>query len=501
MRINFDDIFKRKKELSRFFTEGSYKFKLVEVVSRNFLENNTHSDWNSNNRNNILFWGDNFSVMAYLLNNGWAETIDLIYIDPPFFTGNVFRVKNKKGENTQLNLRGVDQLAYVDKWRGGLMTYLTYMYDRLFLMKELLAETGSLYIHLDWHISHYIKVLLDDIFGYDNFRREIIWNVGSVSGFKSKVEGWVRQHDVILYYTKSDEYTFNKQFLPYKEEYIKKMFRYVDENGRRYRKRRGGRQYLDESKGMPIGDVWNDIISFQTATQAHEYVNFETQKPEKLLARIVKASSNENDLVADFFLGSGTTIVVAEKLHRKWIGSDISKVAIYLTKKRLLRLNQQVEVKNERNKSYESYNPQPLLFNVFYGDFSINDYAKKGNEQWTKNLTLTFNIEIIQEHKTVTLTFSSISADFEKDGEHLSYATTCKPEIRQYLDYWAIDWNFNGNWFNNNWASFKIGKDKNITLDVQHQYEHSGKYTIKIEALDIFGNYGAREYQIVVKRD
>ncbi len=125
---------------------------------------------------------------------------------------------------------------------------------------------------------------------------KIIWNDGSISGFKSQVKGWMRQHDNILYYTKSEIFTFNKQYTPYKDEYIKKMFRYQDENGRLYRKRRGGKQYLDDKPGNTIGDVWNDIYSFQTITRSKEYLGYPTQKPEKLLEHIVLASSNEGDL-------------------------------------------------------------------------------------------------------------------------------------------------------------------------------------------------------------
>jgi adenine specific DNA methylase Mod len=200
---------------------------------------------------------------------------------------------------------------------------------------RVLKKSGSFYCHCDPNASFEIKLLCDKIFGKSNFRREIIWNVGSVSGFKSQVKGWVRQHDNILFYTKSDEFCFNKQYTPYKEEYIKKMFRYKDENGLLYRKRRGGRQYLNDKPGNAIGDVWNDIYSFQTTTRSKEYLGYPTQKPEKLLERIILASSNEGDLVADFFCGTGTTLAVATKLKRNWIGVDNNPKAIDLCKKRL----------------------------------------------------------------------------------------------------------------------------------------------------------------------
>ena len=176
-------------------------------------------------------------------------------------------------------------------------------------------------------------MVMDEVFGYDNFRREIIWNSGSVSGFKSRANGWVRQHDTLLYYNKGKEFTFNKIYLPYKEDYLKKMFKYKDKDGRVYRKRRGGKQYLDESKGMSIGDVWV-ILSLQTATQSKEAMGYPTQKPEALLERIIKASSNEGDVVLDPFCGCGTTIVTSNDLNRHWIGIDMNNIAIQTIIKR-----------------------------------------------------------------------------------------------------------------------------------------------------------------------
>jgi DNA modification methylase len=260
---------------------------------------------------NSVYLSDNLDFLRKLEDN----FIDLIYIDPPFFSG-------------------VDYKEFSDLWKS-IDDYIKYMELRLREIFRVLKHTGSFYLHCDASAVFDLKLLCDEIFGKNNFRREIIWNVGSVSGFKSQVKGWVRQHDNILYYTKSDQFTFIKQYLPYKEEYIKKMFRYKDEEGRLYRKRRGGRQYLDEKPGNLVGDVWNDIYSFQTRTRSKKYTGYPTQKPEKLLERIILASSKEGDLVADFFCGTGTTIVVANKFNRKWIGTDINPIAIELCKKRL----------------------------------------------------------------------------------------------------------------------------------------------------------------------
>jgi len=244
-----------------------------------------------------------------------SEFIDLIYIDPPFYSG-------------------VDYNEFSDIW-GSLEDYLNFIRVRINEMYRVLKNSGSFYCHCDANAGFDLKLLCDKIFGRHNFRREIIWNVGSVSGFKSQVKGWVRQHDTILFYSKSNDFTFNKLYIPYKQDYIKKMFRYKDENGRIYRKRRGGKQYLDEKPGNLLGDVWNDIYSYQTRTRSKEYLGYPTQKPIKLLERIILASSNEGDIVADFFCGTGTTLAAAKKLKRKWIGIDNNPKAIELCKRRL----------------------------------------------------------------------------------------------------------------------------------------------------------------------
>ena len=260
---------------------------------------------------NTVYLAENLEFMRKLD----SEIIDLIYIDPPFYSG-------------------VDYKEFSDLWNS-LTDYLDFMKLRIIEMHRVLKKTGSFYLHCDASAVFDLKPLCDEIFGRNNFRRKIIWNVGSVSGFKSQVNGWVRQHDTIVYYTKSDNFTFNKQHLPYREDYINKMFRYKDKDGRLYRKRRSGKQYLDESPGTSVGDVWNDILSYQTITRSKEYHGYPTEKPEKLLNRIILASSNEGNIVADFFCGSGTTISAAEKVNRKWIGVDNNPKAIEICKKRL----------------------------------------------------------------------------------------------------------------------------------------------------------------------
>jgi DNA modification methylase len=201
-------------------------------------------------------------------------------------------------------------------------------------LRELLSEDASIYVHLDWHLVHYCKPILDELFGYDNFQREIIWWPNNVSGFKGKAENWIRDHDTLLFYTKSvKEFNFNKQWKPLSEEYIKQTFVHVDKDGRRFRWRYDRKQFYEENEGIPISDVWDIAYLRQNAIERNGYP---TQKPATLIERIIKASSNENDLILDCFIGSGTTAAVSEKLNRRWIACDLGRFAIHTTRKRLL---------------------------------------------------------------------------------------------------------------------------------------------------------------------
>lgn len=307
---------------------------------------NYPEDWR-----NLLIWGDNKLVMSSLLKQGWAGRINLIYIDPPFFTGADFTVRTKLGEDEVGKEPSIiEERAYKDMWGGGIASYLNYMYERLILMRELLAENGSIYVHLDWHVGHYVKVMMDEIFGYENFRNEIVWAYPAAS-FQTR-RFFMRSFDVVLFYSKSGNYIFNdvpQIYMEYSER-VKKALK-QDEKGYYYL--RGGsfdgkklaEKVYVEKKGIFPRDVWNDIPYVRANTP--EYQAFDTQKPEALLKRIILASSNPGDIVADFFCGSGTTLAVAEKLGRRWIGCDLSKFAIQITRKRLLDIHNSKDLQNE----------------------------------------------------------------------------------------------------------------------------------------------------------
>lgn len=319
-------------------------------------------------QNRTLFFGDNLEILREKIPD---ETFDLIYLDPPFNSNRSYNVIFKEGlqdspaqvrafedswhwtteaqktfeelvgirkSETKINEQISNLMLALEKLVGhnDMLAYLTMMTIRLIELRRVLKSTGSIYLHCDPTASHYLKIVMDVIFGKENFKRELIWSLETVSGFKSQANNYIRGHDVILFYTKSDDYYFKKEFLPHKEEYITR-FKKIDEQGRRYRDDRSGgrRQYLDETEGRMISDVWNDIMSFQQASTSKEVLGYPTQKPEALLERIIKASSKEGDWVLDPFCGCGTTVAVAERLNRNWVGIDITMLAINLIRHRL----------------------------------------------------------------------------------------------------------------------------------------------------------------------
>ncbi|MDY6372721.1 MAG: DNA methyltransferase [Bacteroidales bacterium] len=291
---------------------------------------------------NRLIYGDNLLAMQALLAGDPATglpslrgKVDLIYIDPPFDSKADYRTKlTLPGGDISQKPTTIEQFAYADTWKDGTASYLRMLYPRLVLMRELLSDHGSIYVHIDWHVGHYVKVLMDEIFGKENFRNEIIWYYSTLGRPKDR---FALKHDTIFWYGKTEGTFFNEidARIPYTQQYIDSHFRDIDENGRRCRKRFDAgkwRVYYPE-EGMIPNDVWE--IPYENS-MSRERVNYATQKPTTLLERIIKSSSNEGDLVCDFFGGSGTTAAVAERLGRRWITSDIGKPATLVMRKRLI---------------------------------------------------------------------------------------------------------------------------------------------------------------------
>ena len=384
-------------------------FQVVETVNEPRLKGGLaqpffSEDWPQNYPSewkNLLIWGDNKLVMSSLLKQGWAGKINLIYIDPPFFTGADFSIETRVGdEEIEKEPSIIEQRAYGDIWGGGIASYLNYMHERLVSLKELLAEDGSIYVHLDSRVGHYVKVMMDhpDLFGYHNFRNEITWRRQIPRGMKAHAEFLPFSADYILIYTKGEKAVWNQpikinrlSLAEAEQKYMKDekgFFRTSDpgtytfesllrlhKEGKLYAPR-GGRILIDEenkviksTKGkigvkyyrkregnhvleeIPVDNIWDDIPGLGIVSA--EWIGFYTQKPEALLRRIILASSNPGDIVADFFCGSGTTGAVAEKLGRRWIMCDLSKFAIHTARKRLLNIHNSRDLLNEEeSKSY-----------------------------------------------------------------------------------------------------------------------------------------------------
>ena len=310
---------------------------------------------------NRLIYGDNLLAMQALLAGDEATglpslrgKVDLIYIDPPFDSKADYRTKiNLPGIDIEQKPTVIEQFAYSDTWQDGTVSYLKMLYPRLVLMRELLSDRGSIYVHIDWHVGAYVKVMLDNILGKDNFINEIIW---CYSGPTAIVNAFSRKHDIILFYSKNEEKVFNMQYLKHKSgiHNTGQVFGNVDGDITKV--------YDLLEKGKKCEDWWIDIYSGDRYRS--ELVGYSTQKPEALLERIIKASSNEGNLVCDFFGGSGTTAAVAERLGRRWITTDIGKPAILVMRKRFI--DQEVK---------------PFLYQC------IGDYQKEafsGNKQYRR---------------------------------------------------------------------------------------------------------------------
>lgn len=284
---------------------------------------------------NRIYWGDNLQVMSHLLKE-FRGKIDLIYIDPPFDSKAEYKKAIKfRGRSAESDTSTFEEKQYGNIWTND--EYLQFMYERLILCRELLSDTGSIYVHMDEKRSHYVKIILDEVFGSNNFRREIVWDIQVLSGYITITNNCVRGHDIIFYYSKSSNRSFNKQKQKHRQEYLNR-FNKIDKTGRKYFDGRGTIVYLDDAieKGKAIGDVWSDIMSFQQLATSTEKLGYPTQKPEALLERIIKALSNPGDIVFDCFMGSGTTQAVAMKLGRRFIGADINVGAVHTTTKRLI---------------------------------------------------------------------------------------------------------------------------------------------------------------------
>lgn len=596
---------------------GPYPFQIVEVVNKPRTgkeepqqslfeiwegeEGETFEDgWK-----NKLIWGDNKLVISSLLEK-FAGKINLIYIDPPFATGADFKVKIKVGEESDEITKEhsiIEEKAYRDTWGNGLNSYLQMMYERLVLMKELLAENGSIYVHLDWHVGHYVKVMMDEIFGYENFRNEIVWRYRR---WPSPSSDFQRMHDTILRYSKTKNFIWNQL---YEERAPSTLKTYGNKRIISKRKATGEkvlRATEETSLGVNMSDVWE--ISYIQGSASEERAQggyFATQKPEALLERIILASSNPGDIVADFFCGSGTTLAVAEKLGRRWIGCDLSRYAIHVTRKRLLEIENSKDLessdrkygkkakpfeilnlgkyerqlwqiktftgKDEKQIIYEYivfilklYGAEPISgFTYIHGkkgnalvyvgavDYPVtiqevidvmNECKKVGQKElhilgWEWEMGLNDAIQEIAKREDIKLRLRIIPKEVLDEeairkGDiqffELAYFRTdiktsgktvelelkdfviphtdlipdnVKDMIRRWtdwIDYWAVDFDFKNDTFNNGWTSYRTKKDRTLNLQATHTYQAPGKYKIFVKVIDIFGIDTSQIFEVEV---
>ena len=561
---------------------------------------------------NRLIWGDNLLAMQALLAHGYEGKINLIYIDPPFATSEDYYFKLKLGgEEFTKEPSVIERLAYKDIWAGGIDSYLDMLYPRLQLMKRLLAEDGSIWVHMDWHVGHYVKVLLDEIFGLECFRNEIIWWYWNK--FEGNVRRFPRNHDSIYWYTKSQVYKFTPLTEP-REKPTRQLKRKWDrELGRIVNvKDEQGKVVYQEVTERRVDDVWR-IPMLQPADKV-ENVGFPTQKREAIIKRILLATTDEGDLVADFFCGSGTMLVVAEKLGRRWIGCDFSKVAIQITRSRLVQMDAKpFLIENignyQREMIYLSggriYEMQRVILKLYgatphphhrdlgtrhapedgvlelvyvgYPDRPVT--AKKAEElarmaethdgtgykrlvilawdyDYNYSTELENRLKAAKPPIQTEIVSRSIPPDIydylkkAKDEEELeplrekikfyekSYLKLSEPEVKPLgngkaqvtvgleryvvfdlpvkekerpkllelakdnfavlIDYWAVDWDYDGRTFKSQWQDMRgTGRrTKVVTTKATAELEMGRKYTVAVRVVDVFGNDAAGTVKI-----
>lgn len=622
----------------------SLPFQTIETVNESVQDRKLTLDLFASGRDpewrNRLVWGDKKYVLPSLLHE-YAGKVRFVYIDPPFDTGADFSYTatipdyqdpEDNGGTTFVKEPSIlEQKAYRDTWGRGLESYLQWFYETAVLLRELLAEDGTLYVHLDWRMVHYAKAVLDELFAPGAFQNEIIWQRSLPHGNIDYKFG--SSHDTILRYTKTAAFIWNPQYSAHREEYLRDFYRFTEPGGRRYRliscinpnpnrpnltydwrgvkrvwkfsKDRMQRMhdenllvyskngmpsykgYLDAMRGVPMQDIWTDIPPLMGSSR--EWIEYPTQKPEALLERLMKASSNERDLVLDCFVGSGTTAAVAEKLRRRWIVCDLGRFAVHTTRKRLLGIPgvrpfvvqnlgkyerqawQAAEFASphdlkEREARYrrfilELYRATPLngqawlhgikggrMVHVGAVDapvtladvksiasavwraagkgkdapktaavdvlgwefaFELNELAKQiaaqarvdvtfkkiprevlekraveqGDIKFFELAALAVDVSVKTREVTLKLTDfvmppDDVPEDVQQTIKHWS----------QFVDYWAVDWDFKDDAFHNQWQAYRSRTEGNLGTAATHSYDEPGKYLVVVKVIDILGN-------------
>lgn len=380
---------------------------------------------------NRLILGDNLQVMSTLLSTQEGQ-YDLIYVDPPFLTGKAYSARIGRNEDSRRPSDWETTEGYTDSWDDP-TSYLNMLFTRLQVMYQLLAPTGTLYLHLDWHASAYARILLDEIFGPDRLLNEIVWVYHGPSPIRSAFN---RKHDTILVYTKSSDYVFNVDDVrvPYNPSTIK-TFASSD--------RAGFGKVPDLDRGKVPEDWWY----FPVVARLHnERTGYPTQKPEALLERIILASSNPGDLVGDFFCGAGTTLAVADRLGRRWLGCDLTPLAIHTSYRRMF-LQEKLQ------------------------NFSL----------WQTEVELPMT-----SHEPIV----AIKQDQEHVEIHLrGIADETIDDFPESIDLWEVDWDHEGKGFQSGSQAVRGWREKEIPLSTSHTYAKPGVYQIGIRVGDSKGRY------------
>jgi DNA modification methylase len=489
----------------------------LQLVERHGLMQRNESNWRSK-----LIQGDNRLVLSSLMHGPLREEIDrqggikLIYIDPPFDVGIDFKMELEVGDRKVSQTPNLfSGLAYRDKWGSGADSFLNMLYERLRLMHELLAADGSLYVHCDWRLDHHVRAILDEIFSPAGYRNTISWRRDAPGkGAKGKSRQLPRNTDTILFYTKSTDWHFSQ---PYKELTAeqKAPYRYVEpESGRRYKAVQLGdysaasiakmevaglihisstgqkykKYYLDEAKAA-VDTLWTDIPGFGTRTAAGEITGYATQKPEKLLERIILASSQEGDLIADFFCGSGTTAAVAEKLGRKWIASDSGQLAIHIARKRLLTVQRELKAIEAGACGFDvlSLAPARERFSSITVKTLIQKVDGSDADRYTLAVELTgFCFDPSQKSNREQKKGAKVTTNGK-----LLHSEPVTKHWSDWIDFWAVDFAHEiaeDGVFESHWHSFRTKRDRSLSLLSGNIILSSGRHKIAVKVIDVYGN-------------
>ena len=574
-------------------------FQTVEVVNESSQDRQKslelfgagrEPDWR-----NRLIWGDRKYVLPSLMQE-FAGKVNLVYIDPPFYTGDNFTMQVKvDGEDFTKEPTVIEQKAYRDTWGRGLDSYLRWFYETVVILNDLLAEDGSVFVHLDYHIGHYAKVILDEVFGQGNFRNEIVW--WYYNKLQGNVDHFARNHDTIFYYRKSKQGTFSR-VQEQREQPKRQQRRVWDPKTATLKQARdadGKLEYYTVTERL-VDDVWR--LPYLMPADLTENLRYPTQKPTALVERVILAASNPEDLVLDCFCGSGTTADVAERSQRRWIAADIGRFAVHTTRKRLLSIadvrpfvvqnlgkyerqlwqtaefgeSAAARTQSYRNLILDLYKAKPIggylwLHGVKQGRMvhvgtvdapvAVGDIRQiatefrrimgSGNDAPSSKsvdiLGWDFAFELNEVAKQeaaragIELRFWRIPREIldkraVEQGDirffelaALSVVTSVKGQAAtltikdfviplddvpldvqraisswtQWLDYWAVDWDYKDDTFHNQWQSFRSRSKPDLETSARHTFEGAGVYTVVVKVIDILGNDTTKALTVEIK--